>query len=33
MTEANTDNVATIALAHEIRDPDWEDILGPKIDD
>jgi len=30
MTEANTDNVATIALAHEIRDPDQPiNLKGP----
>ena len=28
--EDETDDAATIALAHEIRDPDWEDILGPR---
>ena len=31
--EGETDNAATIALAHEIRDPDWDRFLGPKNDE
>jgi hypothetical protein len=30
--EEATSNPATIALAHEIRDPDWDFHLGPKLD-
>jgi hypothetical protein len=28
--EDETQDTATIALAHEIRDGDWEVFLGPK---
>lgn len=31
--EDETDDAATIALAHDIRDPDWENILGPKLNE